>query len=114
MFSTDRQRLVEAVSSVLGEGKVALLAFPVDGAPDLPWAVYSDDPSVMGADDGNWSVTHRWTVELYERQSDSTLEERLLEALAEVYGYVEPQGEIWNDDEGCYMVAFRFNEIKEM
>lgn len=114
MFSLARQKLVETVESVLGKGKVALLSFPIDGAPALPWAVYYDDPDGEGADNTNWSTGHRWTVELYELNSDSALEESLFEALQAAYGFVEPPDETWIEAEECYRCTFRFDEIEGM
>lgn len=114
MFSQARQNVVSTVESVLGKGKCALLAFPVDGAPELPWAVYYDDPSGEGADGDNWSTAHRWTVELYEKQSDSALEKQLFDSLRAAYGFVEPPEETWIESEECYRCVFRFNEIEGM
>lgn len=88
------------------------MCFPVGKAPDLPWAVYTDDPDGMGADQANYSTTHRWDVELYERESNSSLERELFDALCAEYGYVEPPVGTWIESEGCYMCSYRFSEIE--
>ena len=102
---------METVSPVV---PVAYVCWPVDGAPQLPWAVYTDEPDVTGADDGNWAIGHRWTVSLYERESDSSLEQELFDALSARYGYVEPQQGTWLESEGCYVCSFRFSEIERI
>jgi len=90
------------------------MCWPVGGAPELPWAAYEDEPSGKGADNGNWTVTHRWAVHLYEKYCDTALESALFEDLRGAYGYVEPPTTTWIDSEGCACTTYRFSEIERI
>jgi len=104
----------QLVSTVAQHVPCVHMCWPVGGAPDLPWAVYSDEPTGKGADDGNWTVTHRWSVELYEKYPDTALETALFDTLRGVYGYVEPPVTTWIDSEGCACTLYRFSGIERI
>lgn len=106
-----RENLVSAVESHV---PCAHLFWPAGEAPDLPWAVYSDEPDGYGADDSNWATKHRWTVELYEKYPDTALETALFETLCGAYGYVEPPETVWIESEGCSRTLYRFSEIERI
>ena len=114
MFSQARQRLYATLVSVLGEGNVTHLSWIEGEDPPLPWAAYYDEPKGDGADNENWCVRHLWSVELHERESDSSLEESVFEALAEEYGYVEPPSGAADESDGHYICVYRFSEIERM
>ena len=109
MHSEARRRIVDTVSPLV---PIAYMCWPVGDAPSLPWAVYTDDPDGMGADMECYSVSHSWDVELYERESDSSLEKAVYDALSAQYGHVEPPVGTWVESEGCYMCSYRFSEIE--
>ena len=90
------------------------MGWPKGGAPELPWAVYTDEPFGRGADNENWTETHRWHVELYEKYPDTALEDALFDTLRGVYGYVEPPTTTWIESENCSCTLYRFSEIERI
>ena len=87
------------------------MEWPDDSAPALPWAVYTceDDPIV--ADDFQMAVTHRWTVELYEKRRDAELERELGDAIVAAFGNYTKR-ESWIASQDCLMVTYDFREIE--
>lgn len=104
-----KERIVSAVSEHV---PCAHLCWPQANAPDLPWAVYLDEPSGKGADNVNWATVHGWSVELYEKYPSTELEDAVFDTLRGEYGYVEPPTTTWIDSEGCYCTLYRFSEIE--
>ena len=102
------------VAAVVEHVPCAHICWPKGGAPDLPWAVYSDEPDGKGADNDNWVVRHHWEVELYEKYVDVELEDALFETLRGVYGYVEPPDTQWIESEGCARTLYRFSELERI
>ena len=111
MSSQARKNLVAAVEQHV---PCAHLMWPAKAAPELPWAVYTDEPKGFGADNANWADKHVWEVELYEKELDLELEEALLETLRGIYGYVEPPTTTWIESEGCARTLYRFAEIERI
>lgn len=111
MYSQAKERLVSAVTEHV---PCTHMCWPKGGAPELPWAVYTDEPSGKGADNENWVVRHRWEVELYEKHVNSDLEEALFETLCGIYGYVEPPETQWIESEGCARTLYRFSELERI
>lgn len=111
MSSPVRERLYATVSALV---PCAFLAWPVGGAPSLPWAVYSDEPDGLGADNGNWAARHRIEVGLYEKEIDTDLGDSLFEALAAEYGYVSPPETVFIDSESCYRTLFRVADVERI
>lgn len=114
MFSEARKRLYAVLTSAVGEDKVAHMAWVKGKDPDLPWAVYYDEPEGEGADNENWCVRHMWTVELHELSSDSEFEMAVFSDLADEYGYVEPPLGSSDSSDGHYICVYRFSEIERM
>lgn len=114
VFSQARQRLFSVLESAVGDGKAVHMAWVLGGDPPLPWAAFYDEPDGKGADNENWCVRHRWTVELHELESDSDFEMAVFDELAEAYGYVEPPFGTYIESDGHYMCVYRFSEIERM
>jgi hypothetical protein len=114
VFSEARRRLYSVLESAVGTGKVAHMAWVLGKDPDLPWAVYYDEPDGKGADNENWCVKHMWTVELHELASDSDFESSVFDELSAAYGYVEPPTGSNDESDGHYICVFTFSEIERM
>lgn len=88
------------------------MAWPKGAAPELPWAVHYVDETVgLYADDAERTTVSSMVVELYERQSDSELEERVRNALEGEFGPTR-RTESWVADENCLEVVFYFTAIE--
>lgn len=90
----------------------AHMAYPVNSAPPLPWAVfYLDDDMKLNADNRRWASHGTWVVELMEKSADPELEERVENAISEAFGDYD-KTETWVDLEDCLMTIYRFTVIE--
>lgn len=81
-------------------------------APALPWAVYYlDESSSLFASNTRYANVNRWTVELYQKSSDLTLETQLETALDTNFGGYS-KSEAWIDTENCVQTTYMFTEIE--
>ena len=90
----------------------AHVAWPVNAAPPLPWAVFRlEDDAKLNADGTRWATLGRWVVELYQRASDPELESKVENAITQAFGDYD-KFEIWVDSEDCLMTSYRFTVIE--
>ncbi len=82
-----------------------------DSAPELPWACYYGEDYPICAGDVQIAVTHRWTVELYEKRRDKELEENLANALREEFGNVR-RDESYVENDNMLIVIYKFRQIE--
>ena len=99
---------VKAVLDSLGL-PCALQAFPVGGAPDPPFCVFTaDDYDELYADGEVFGVIVRFEVGLYERDADAGLEGRVYDALTDRFGTVA-RDEAWVESEHMRVVWYSFD-----
>ena len=80
-------------------------------APELPWcAFYLEDTDGVYADDGFAAKANRWVIELYQKQSDSELEDALEESITARFGPFS-KSETWVSNENCIQTSYYFKEI---
>ena len=90
---------------------MAHMFFPEGSAPPLPWTVFFlDEENGLYADDRVYAHVERWTLELYQRSSDSQLEERLEAAIERAFGPYSKE-ESWVEKENCLLTAYTFTCI---
>ena len=78
-------------------------AFAVGKAPAPPFAVYTiDNRGEVYADDSTFARMPRIHIELFEKVSDSTLEDALRAALEYEFGPIEQVG-TWSQSEACHI-----------
>lgn len=87
------------------------MEWPNDSAPDLPWACYYGEDRPFSAGDEQIAVTHRWTVELYEKRRDKALETKLADALRDKFGSIRRE-ESYVENDNMLMVIFTFRQIE--
>lgn len=88
------------------------MAWPVNSAPPLPWAVfYLDDDLKLNADNVRWVSRGVWVVELYQKAVDQEIEARVESAINEAFGDFD-KTETWVDSEDCHMTIYRFTVIE--
>ena len=87
------------------------MEWPNDSAPDLPWACYHGEDRPVSAGDVQIAVRHRWTVELYEKRRDKTLEKNLADALRAKFGSIRRE-ESYVENDNMLMVIFTFGQIE--
>lgn len=90
------------------------MAWTIGSAPELPWAVFYGERTILAADGDTYTINHRWTVELYEKHANGELERQLLDALRARFGAVQPSSETWIESENCLMTVYRFSEIERI
>lgn len=81
-------------------------AWPTGKAPALPWCVVLvESHGDFHADDSNYAALPRVRVELYQKEQDEELTEKVRAALNEI----SPTSELfdWIEDEGCGMTTFQ-------
>lgn len=83
------------------------IAYPLGGAPELPWFVYYiDKGGEVFADDSNYACLTRFTAELYMKENDPELKGRFEAAIATIGPFTS--NESWLTQEGCYMASYEF------
>lgn len=90
----------------------AKFAWPIGGAPPLPWFVYyRDRKGEFHADNDNYFFMRRYKAELYIRENDPELEALFEEAVSTLGPY--RHREDWLDSENCMMHTFTFTLTEE-
>ena len=90
------------------------MAWPVNSAPPLPWAVfYLDDDLKLNADNRRWASRGTCVVELYQKAADPALEGKVESAINEAFGDYD-KTETWVDSEDCLMTIYRFTVIERI
>lgn len=97
--------LEEVAQMLRGTGlPVAYRAFPVGQAPPLPYICYLCTTSNnFDADDQVYLPVERIDIELYTKEKDPDLEEKLESALS---GLCWEKAEEYLDDERCYEIVY--------
>jgi len=91
----------------------ALQAFPVGGAPDPPFAVYTvDGYGELYADNAVALNIPTIEVGLYEREADAALEGKAYAALSKAFGPVKRE-EAWVEAEHARVVWYTFSAPPE-
>lgn len=87
-------------------------AWPLGGAPSLPWFVYDRDrKGEFHADNGNYYLMPRYKAELYIRENDPALVELFEDAIRELGSFKHRSS--WIESENCMMHTFTFTLTKE-
>jgi len=96
--------------AVTGAGiKCAHVAWPVDGAPELPYAVYLYETENMDADGSVYANVRRYSVEFYQKVSNSETEKKLEAALSSVGPW--DKNEMWLESENCLETVYSLSTI---
>ena len=94
----DIKKWLEQAGEPVGE-----VCFPVGEAPPLPYIVYLDEVSRMGADTRNLMSVHSLTVERYSNDSEDNPQ---LEALFDEKALKYEKSKSWLSSEGCYLTVY--------
>lgn len=80
-------------------------AWPIDGAPPLPWFTYKRRKGGhMHADNSNYAHMVRYQIDLYEAEPDVELRERFGKCVASVGPYTDY--ETWIPSENCWETTY--------
>lgn len=80
-------------------------------APDLPWCVfYLEDTDGVFADNKFATQSSRWVIELYQKQSDPSIEEALEQSIVSSFTPFS-KSEAWVSDENCIQTTYYFKEL---
>lgn len=102
---TPEQEVYEALCSSGIQG--TKIAYPLGGAPALPWFVYYRTRGGEFFGDGeNYACLTRFTAELYMKENDPELKGRFEAAIATIGPFTS--NETWLIQEGCYMTSYEF------
>lgn len=107
-MSTERE--VYGALSACGIPGTAAPGWPLGKAPRLPWFVYDVQPaSPRFADDRVWYGPDHVTVDLYQRERDAALEERVLAACDALGNLGVRPSHAWLKTESAWVTSFDFD-----
>lgn len=85
----------------------AKVAFPVGGAPPMPFFVYMrESGGETFADDTNYATLTRYRAELYQKANDPATRAAFEAAVSEIGPFTTNEG--WVPSENCLMTAYSF------
>ncbi|QNK41824.1 hypothetical protein [Caproicibacter fermentans] len=89
---------------------VAETAFPPgEDVPEMPYIVYLDDSERGGGDMKNLSRNHSLSVERYSETSEDN---KMLEALLDTQAIKYTKEKQWLTDEECFMTVYNFDILE--
>lgn len=91
-----------------------LQAFPIGGAPKPPFICYkATSYGEVFTDDALYINAPKYAVELYEREADMALEDKLYDHLTAQFGGVE-RTEAWMESESARVVVYTFQVLNQL
>lgn len=81
-------------------------AWPIGGAPPLPWFTYRRTKGgEVFADDGNFALMRHYDIELYQRELDDEVRDHFEEYVATIGPF--SSFETWIPSENCWQTSYR-------
>lgn len=81
------------------------VAWPLNGAPPLPWFTYKRSKGgEVYADDGNYATMRRYEIDLYQEEQDDDVRDAFEECVAKLGPFSSQES--WIQQENCWLTSY--------